>query len=177
MAKKKTLVKTAPENKTKKINVKAATGKKHPGGRPTAYKSEYATQVLKLCLLGAKDKEIADFFGVSEQTVNGWKKLFPEFLESIKRGKMEADANVASSLYNRAIGFTKKDCEKVFQFQGNIVRAKVTEYFPPSETAGIFWLKNRQPDKFRDKQTNVLQNPDGSPIVPRDVQYDVKLDL
>lgn len=48
---------------------------------------EYANQALKLCLLGATDKELADFFSVSEQTLNKWKKDYPEFLESLKREK------------------------------------------------------------------------------------------
>lgn len=57
-------------------------------GRKSSYKEEYANQALKLCLLGAIDKELAEFFGVSEQTLNKWKKDFPEFLESLKKGKI-----------------------------------------------------------------------------------------
>ena len=163
MAKKKVLIKTKP-SKIKKGTTKAAAKGKNLGGRPTVYKDEYAQQVLKFCLSGFTDKEMADLFGVSERTFNYWKKKYPEFLQSIKSGKEKADANVASSLYNRAIGFTKKDCEKVFQYQGKIVRAKVNEYFPPDTAAAIFFLKNRQPDKWRDKQTNVLQNPDGTAL-------------
>lgn len=63
-------------------------------GRKSAYQKEYANQALKLCLLGATDKELADFFSVSEQTLNKWKKDYPEFLESLKKGKNIADANV-----------------------------------------------------------------------------------
>ena len=69
---------------------------------------KYADQALKLCLLGATDKELAEFFSVSEQTLNKWKKDYPEFLESLKKGKNIADANVASRLYNRAIGYSCK---------------------------------------------------------------------
>ena len=43
-------------------------------GRPTKYKAEYAEQARKLCLLGATDMEMADFFEVSEFTINKWKK-------------------------------------------------------------------------------------------------------
>jgi hypothetical protein len=137
---------------------------KHAGGRPTDYKQEYNEQVFKLCLLGAMDKDIADFFDVSEKTINLWKKRYPEFFQSIKRGKMQADANVAASLYKCAIGFVKEDCEEVFQHKGEIVRANVKKYFPPNVTAQIFVLKNRQPKLWRDKQTQVLENPDGSAL-------------
>src|SRR5690606_21525869 len=73
-------------------------------GRPSLYRPEYAEQARKLCLLGATDKQLADFFNVTEQTINGWKIDFPEFFESLRAGKMKADAEVASKLYDRAIG-------------------------------------------------------------------------
>ena len=102
------------------------TRKKHAGGRPTKYKPEYADEAVKLCILGATDAEMADFFGVTEQTFNNWKHQYPEFFESLKDGKIKADANVSRSLYQTAI-------------EGNT-------------TAQIFWLKNRQPRQWRDKQ-------------------------
>ena len=126
-------------------------------GRPTSYKIEFCEQVFKLCLLGATDKAIADFFNIAESTLNKWKLEYPDFSESIKRGKDEADANVGASLYSRAIGHKKKDCEKVFNYQGKIVRANVTEYWPPDTTAAIFWLKNRQPELWRDKQVQEIE--------------------
>lgn len=66
------------------------TEKKNPAekkkrGRKSEYRIEYADQALKLCLLGATDKELAEFFSVSEQTLNKWKKDYPEFLESLKK--------------------------------------------------------------------------------------------
>ncbi|MDR2066112.1 MAG: helix-turn-helix domain-containing protein [Prevotellaceae bacterium] len=155
-----------PAKKVKKPPVKShkTASIRHSAGRPAQYKPEYNEQVLKLCLLGATDKDIADFFGVSTRTLNTWKKHYPEFLHSIKKGKEQADTNVASALYTRATGFTKKDCEKMFQYRGEIVRATVKEYFPPDVTAAIFWLKNRQPGKWREKQTQVIENPDGTAL-------------
>lgn len=121
-------------------------------GRKSSYKEEYSNQALKLCLLGATDKELAEFFSVSEQTLNKWKKDFPEFLESLKKGKSIADANVASKLYNRAIGY---DCKatKFATSDGHITDSKeYIEHYPPDTTAAIFWLKNRQPEKWRDRK-------------------------
>lgn len=127
-------------------------------GRKSEYKIEYADQALKLCLLGATDKELAEFFSVSEQTLNKWKKDYPEFLESLKKGKSIADANVASRLYNRAIGYNCK-ATKFAASEGKITDLKeYIEHYPPDTTAAIFWLKNRQPEKWRDKKevdTNV----------------------
>ena len=117
-------------------------------GRPSKYKPEYAEQVYKLCLLGATDKELADFFGVSEQTLNTWKSQYPEFLESIKRGKLVADAEVAQSLYKRAKGYTYE--EKTFE-NGELTRTVIKEVAPDTGAA-MAWLKNRRPQYWRDKQ-------------------------
>ena len=121
-------------------------------GRKSEYRIEYADQALKLCLLGATDKELSEFFSVSEQTLNKWKKDYPEFLESLKKGKNIADANVASRLYNRAIGYNCK-ATKFATSNGKITDSKeFIEHYPPDTPAAIFWLKNRQPEKWRDKK-------------------------
>lgn len=108
-------------------------------------------------MLGATDKEIGDFFGVTEQTINNWKADFPNFFESIKAGKIKADALVAHKLYHRAIGY-KHDAVKILTVPrgGNtgsdVVHEPYVEHYPPDPTSAIFWLKNRRPDLWRDKQ-------------------------
>jgi hypothetical protein len=120
-------------------------------GRPTKYKPEFAKQAYKLCLLGATDKRIADFFDVTESTLNLWKQEFPEFSESLKAGKEEADSVVAQSLFHRATGYSHPDVD-IKLFKGKIIKTKLTKHYPPDSTAAIFWLKNRQPKQWRDKQ-------------------------
>jgi hypothetical protein len=124
-----------------------------PAGRPSSYRKEYAEQSYKLCLLSATDKELADFFGVSEQTLNTWKKAHPEFLESITRGKEIADANVAERLYQRAMGYSHP-AVKIFMPAGALepVYAPYTEHYPPDTPAASLWLRNRQSGKWREKQ-------------------------
>lgn len=127
-------------------------------GRRSAYKEEFAQLAENYSLLGATDKEMAEFFGVTERTLNQWKKSHPEFLQSLKKGKSIADANVASKLYNRAIGYEFE--EKHFEIKQpkkdvppELVEAKrIKKHVPADTTAAIFWLKNRQPEKWRDKK-------------------------
>jgi hypothetical protein len=126
--------------------------KPNRGGRPTAYKPEYAEQVRKLCLLGATDIEIADFFGVNRGTVSNWKNTHSDFVEALKVGKDACDNRVERSLFHRAIGYSF-DAEKVFPPKGEgrepvIVRYR--EHVPPDTTACIFWLKNRRQQQWRD---------------------------
>jgi len=126
-------------------------GGENMAGRPTNYKKEYDEQAYKLCLLGATDKEMADFFNVKEQTINNWKKNHPSFFESIKRGKIVADANVAKSLYHRALGYSHPE-DKIFNDNGEPLIVPTVKHYPPDPTAAIFWLKNRKPAEWRDKR-------------------------
>jgi hypothetical protein len=123
-----------------------------PAGRPSKYQQEFAEQALKLCRLGATDKELGDFFEVSEQTINTWKQLFPEFLESLKAGKAFADAEVADKLFRRATGYEHDAVKIVADAKTGAEHiVEYTERYPPDTTAAIFWLKNRRPDLWRDK--------------------------
>ena len=116
-------------------------------GRPTKYRNEYCEQAYKLCLLGATDAELADFFKVNEDTVNEWKKRHKEFSESLKSGKLIADAEVANKLYNRALGYSHEE-DKIFQYEGQAVIVPTIKHYAPDPTSAIFWLKNRQREKW-----------------------------
>jgi DNA-binding XRE family transcriptional regulator len=120
-------------------------------GRPTDYRPEYDEQAKKLCKLGATDSDLADFFEVTEQTINNWKEKWPDFFESIKRGKVTADMEVADRLYQRALGFSHPEVD-LKMYEGHIIETEIIKQYPPDPTSMIFWLKNRQPSKWRDKQ-------------------------
>lgn len=154
--------KVAKKAARKKTAKKRATKKKKGVGRPTAYRRKYCEQARKMCLLlGATDADLADFFEVKEQTINNWKNSHPEFFESIKEGKAKADANVGVRLYERAMGYSH-DEEKIFCHQGEVTRAETVKHYPPDTAACIFWLKNRQRDKWRDRHE--ITGEDGGPL-------------
>lgn len=123
------------------------------GGVEAKYRKEYhPKQVLKYALLGLTDKQMADLLGIVESTFNKWKIDYPEFSESIRAGKMDADANVASTLYKRSLGHTQKKQlafkvkaydEKDRQVE-KVEIIEVEEYYPPSDSAINMWLSNRQ---------------------------------
>jgi hypothetical protein len=134
------------------------------GGRPSKYKPEFTKQAFKLALLGAKDTELAAFFEVNQDTIVQWRKTIPEFSESLKVGKMEADTKVSKNLYRRALGFRYNEVTFEDTFEPRVDHKGVVDYVPvtkvktvrkqalPDTTAQIFWLKNRQSDKWRDRQ-------------------------
>ena len=118
------------------------------GGRPSKYKPEYDKLAYDYSLLGATDDQMARNFGVTKQTLNNWKHEHPSFFDSLKRGKDEADVAVAKSLYKRAQGF---EYDEVTHENG-VETKRVTKMVVPDATSMIFWLKNRQPAAWRDKQ-------------------------
>ena len=131
-------------------------------GRKTKYNKDiHPKQVLKYALLGLTDAQMAGALEIDEATLNRWKKIHIEFCESVKRGKFEADANVVSTLYKRALGHTQKSkvafkVKKVDEESGKlydtIETVEAEQYYPPDMIATIFWLKNRQPEYWRDKK-------------------------
>jgi hypothetical protein len=127
--------------------------KKHEGGRPNKFKHEYIEQARKLCQLGLTDPKLAQFFGVHLQTINNWKVRYPEFLYALRAGKEVADNRVERSLYARAVGYNY-EATRIFMpaNRSKPVYAPYIEHVPPDVTAGIFWLKNRDPQHWRDSQ-------------------------
>ena len=121
-------------------------------GRPTKYKKEYDEQAAKLCKLGATDVQLADFFGVTEKTLNNWKHEHPRFLQSLKKGKVFSDDKVEMALYDRAIGYEYDEVKEEQSEQG--MKRTVTTKRIQDNTAAIFWLKNRKPDQWREKVEN-----------------------
>lgn len=125
------------------------------GGRPSKFKKEFIKQAEILCRLGATDKELAEFFEVEETTINNWKIEHPEFFESLKNGKNEADELVEKSLFQRAKGYSH-EAVKIFNHEGQALEVPYTEHYPPDTTACIFWLKNRRREQWRDRQEHEL---------------------
>jgi hypothetical protein len=114
---------------------------------PASYRAEYAEQGRKLCLLlGATDQELARFFNVSTATLDEWLARVPDFATAIRAGKDLADADVADRLHRRAVGYSH-EAVRVFSDRN----VSYVENYPPDTAACIFWLKSRQPDRWRDK--------------------------
>jgi hypothetical protein len=135
-------------------------------GRRASYKPEYPQQAKKLCLLGATDDDLADFFDVSVRTIARWSVSYPEFCQAIKIGKEPADDRVERSLFHRANGYTF-DSVKIFMPSGaqEPVYAPFREHVPPDTSAMIFWLKNRRKAEWRDKIDHELAGKDGGAII------------
>lgn len=132
-------------------------------GRPTKYEDKFAEQAAKLCALGATDIELADFFEVDVSTIYRWKSLHQQFCEAIKTAKEVADERVERSLYARATGYEHDEVD-LRVIEGQVVQTPIRKFYPPDTTAGIFWLKNRRSQQWRDKVEQEISGPNGGAI-------------
>jgi len=119
---------------------------------------------------GLTDEQIATKLGVSRSTLNEWKKKFPDISDTLKRGKEVVDVEVENALLKRALGYSTTEVTRERALNPEtgkvelVVTKAVTKEVPPDTTAQIFWLKNRRPDLWRDKQNvelsgEVASNP------------------
>lgn len=105
---------------------------------------------------GLTDKQIAHNIGITEQTLNNWKKRFPSLFEALKRGKEVIDRQVENALLKRALGYEYEEVKQIIEKDENGKDRKrvekITKHVPPDTGAQIFWLKNRKPNEWRDKR-------------------------
>lgn len=100
---------------------------------------------------GLTDEQIARKIGIAPGTLYEWFKSYPEIYEALKRGKAPVDMEVENALLKRARGYEYEEVITEVYGDGKKHVKKIKKHVPPDVTAQIFWLKNRRPDKWRDK--------------------------
>ena len=112
---------------------------------------------------GCTDETISKKMGVAKSTLNEWKLKFSAISDALKRGKEPVDIEVENALLKKATGFfqkiTKVHKVKTVKMKDGmrleteeLVEKEEDVYFPPETVAQIYWLKNRKPKQWRDKQ-------------------------
>jgi hypothetical protein len=140
-------------------------------------KSKYNSDFPQLAEMylreGMTELQAAKRLGVSKTTFEQYKVQFPDFLAAIKKGKAPVDFEVENALLKRALGYTyterKEEMAEIDTGEGvqPVPGKKVTETIKevaPDVTAQIFWLKNRQPHRWRDVKGVELTGKDGGPV-------------
>ena len=98
------------------------------------------------------DEQIAKNMGIALSTLKLWKNAHSAILAALKRGKEVIDIEVENALYKRAIGYTYEEVKEEEMPDGRVRRTVTTKEVAGDTTAQIFWLKNRKPAEWRDKQ-------------------------
>ena len=107
---------------------------------------------------GLINEQIAHNIGIRRETLSEWAKKYPNISNALKRGKEVPDIEVENSLYKRAVGYNYTETTKELKLNPStgkfemMITKEVTKHVVPDTTAEIFWLKNRKPDVWKDKQ-------------------------
>ena len=103
---------------------------------------------------GLTNEQIAKNIGINPDTLYTWIKKFPEISESLKKGKEVVDREVENALLKRALGYEYEEVKTYIEEVDGKRKKKVEKtikHVPADVTAGIFWLKNRKPEQWRNK--------------------------
>ena len=119
-------------------------------GPKTGFNEKVRETFLRLLKEGKTEAEIAEIVGVSRRTLCNWKGKHQDLLLAVNEAKLTADQLVAASLYQRALGYSHPE-EKIFCSEGQIITHDTVKHYPPDTTAAMFWLRNRQPNKWKEK--------------------------
>lgn len=121
------------------------------GGRPTKYRPRMAKTTRRLASKGLTNVEIAKVLGVAESTFQEWLRKHSELAEALREAKIPSNAIVEASLFRRATGFAVPETRTIFDSEsGQVIEYEVLRYYPPDVRAAQYWLKNRDPDRWRE---------------------------
>ncbi|NLK53209.1 MAG: helix-turn-helix domain-containing protein [Syntrophomonadaceae bacterium] len=105
---------------------------------------------------GLTDEQISHNIGIHPSTLYEWQKKYPDISESLKRGKEVIDRQVENALLKRALGYEYEEVKQIIEKdeKGKDRKRieKTVKQVAPDTTAQMFWLKNRKPDEWRDRQ-------------------------
>jgi hypothetical protein len=97
-----------------------------------------------------EDKFVCKVLGISPQVWLQWQKLHPEFKQALKDWKKLATKQIERKLFERAVGYDYES-EKLFCYEGVVVRAETVEHVPPDIAAVKMWLTNQSNGEWKDK--------------------------
>lgn len=119
---------------------------------------------------GLTDEQIAGNMGVSRSTLNSWKDKYPDILDALKKGKEIVDRQVENALLKRALGYEYEEIKEKYEFGELSERTVTKKQVAPDTTAQIFWLKNRKPKDWRDKQERFDNTAEDNDMVKQFVE-------
>lgn len=100
---------------------------------------------------GLTDEQIAKNMGIASSTLREWKKKYPALSAALKKNKEVVDTEVENALLKRALGYEYDEVTIEVDSNGKQRKKIIKKRVPPDTTAQIFWLKNRNPNGWRDR--------------------------
>ena len=105
---------------------------------------------VRLAKEGKTLEQIAEIVGVTSRTLTNWMGRHQDLFLAVREARQVADELVEAALFNRATGYSHPET-KAFCYEGCIVTEDFTKHYPPDTQAAMFWLRNRQPERWKEK--------------------------
>lgn len=118
---------------------------------------------------GLTDEQIAKNMNINVSTLYEYKKRYPEISETIKKGKEIVDYEVENALLKRALGYDVTLNKQKVTKDGDIIDITEDIHVAPDTTAMIYWLKNRRPNKWKDKQSEQPNDKQRKTVIVNDL--------
>jgi len=100
--------------------------------------------------------DIAHNMGVCRQTLVNWKAQNDKIRKALDDGKEVADRRVENALYKRALGYMVTETTITQSEKDGYKEVTTSKHIPADVTAQIYWLKNRKPKQWRDRQETAI---------------------
>ena len=129
--------------------------RKNKGGRPTKYFTHVEPRLIEVegwARDGLSDEQIAKNLGVAYSTFKTYKQKYSALSAALAKNKAIADREVENALFKKATGYERKLTQQKITKDGEIIEYEQTIYIQPDVTAQKFWLVNRKPEMWSDKQ-------------------------
>ena len=114
---------------------------------------------------GLTDEQLAEKMGIGARTLYDWKLKYPQISQALKKGKEVVDVQVENALLKRALGYEFQEERVERSGKDGVKVVQTIKHIPGDTTAQIFWLKNRRPDKYRDKPAPAPADGGGVQII------------
>ena len=126
-------------------------------GQGQAWETELGLRQLRSWAeAGLSYIQIANNVGVTRATFSRWRKESPLLQRALDIGRQTADIQVANALFENAVGAVTKErrVETKTDADGQVSTREVeVETKHRGDTAAqLFWLKNRMPEDWRERQ-------------------------
>ena len=128
-------------------------------GAPLGYDAGKPEQVKTLLTLGVSEAKLPQALETDKRTFEAWKLKHPEFAEAIEEGKDVATKRVEAALFEKAIGAHVPATKIMKTSTDEVLEVPYIEHYPPDVEAAKFWLKNRDPEHWKDVSQQEIINP------------------
>jgi hypothetical protein len=71
-------------------------------GRPTKFKDQFVIEAEGLAQTGLPQKQMAAFWGISEDSITRWKDEHPAFAEALKKGEAARNIKLLQAMFTNA---------------------------------------------------------------------------